>query len=235
MNKVFLIGMATVVAFQMSVAQAAGVVHVADVKSKMETDMKDANKRGAIRGLDESSAIAQLNSVAKNLKDVSKTDYTSEWRLALAKRIKTSDLGEINVMDIARKILKTRQSLDEIQAADLDAAGKAQYDTLKNAVDVSAQFLSLASTSSDINLHLDAQSQKEIDAFNKQLSLIPEMLTKMDTKELQSHLDIMTSAIASRNSPEMTGDKAYAAALKTKYGSGFDKKLEEILGCSRAI
>lgn len=234
MNKVVLLGMATMVAFQMSVANAA-ITRAVDVRNSVMEDSKKALEKGAINGVNETSAVAAKSSVADLLVGVARNADNKEMSDALSHKVRVSEAGqvtEISMIDIGRKVLMAKQSLDKVNRNDLDAQGQAHLDEMKQALEVSSQFMTLASKSSDVSGSLDAATQKQVDAFNKQLSLIPDLL-KMDTREMKSHVDIMQAAVQAKTAPNVNGDVAYASALKAKYGAKFQEKLDEILGCAR--
>jgi hypothetical protein len=233
MNKVLLAGVATMLAFHVSIAHAA-ITRAADVRRAVVEDNKKALDKGAIDGVTESDT-AMKSSVANLLVGVARNADTTEMSEALSRSIKVSDAGnvkEIPLMNVGRQILMAKQSLDKMNRNDLDAQGQAHYDELRQALETSSQFLTLASKTADVRAVVDAQTQKQEDAFNKQLSLIPDLLN-MDTRELKSHVDIMQAAINAKVSPDMKGAQAYYSALKAKYGDKTNAKLDEILGCAR--
>jgi hypothetical protein len=234
MKKVLLAGMVTMVALQMSVAHAA-ISRAVDVRNSVVEENKKALEKGALTGVNEASATAMKSNVSDLLVGVARNADNREMSEALSRTIRLNDAGkasDIKLLDIGRKVLMAKQSLDKINRNDLDDQGKAHFDQLRQALEVSSQFMTLASKSSDIGTNLNPQTQKEVDAFNRQLSLIPDLL-KMDTRELKSHVDIMQAAVNAKTSARVTGDQAYAAALKAKYGAKYQEKLEEILGCAR--
>jgi hypothetical protein len=231
MKKVFLAGMATVMALSVSVAHAAPEFR----KSVME-DSRRALEKGAIKGIDETSKVAAQKSIADLLVGVARNADNAEMAQAISRTIsiRKSDgsVKQVSLEEVSRKLLMDKQSLDKTNRNDLSAADKAHFDQMQQFLEVSAQFLTLASRTSEVRANLDAQTQKEVDAFNKQLSLIGDMQS-FDTRELKSHVDIMQAAINAKVSPDVKGDQAFAAALgKGKRSQAdLDKKLDDIIGC----
>lgn len=234
MKKVLLAGMATVVAMSFTMGSAAYAA--VDLKAAMRDETKDATKKGAIKGVDESSKVAAQKSISDLLVGVARNADSAEMSQAIARTInvRKSDgsVKQVSLEDIARNILADKQALDNKNRNDLTAADKAHFDQMQQFLEVSSQFLTLASRTSEVRGNLDAQTQKEVDAFNKQLSIISDMKS-FDTRELKSHVDVMQAALQAKVSPDIKGDQAFAAALgKGKRSQAdLDKKLDDIIGC----
>ena len=133
----------------------------------------------------------------------------------------------INIQDVAQEVRRVKSEVEKTNGNDLNADGKALLKQKQRALEIVPRFLASARSTS----RAQAQ-QKQVSVFAKQLSLVHEMMTSMKAEELQSHLDVMELANDHMRG-EVTGDEAYIAGLKAKYGDAADKKMEEILGCQR--
>lgn len=237
MKKQFLIGLATAMALTTFNTALAAPMRSGELRSRIEREQKDALKKGSITGLNEANAERARQSAADKLTSIARIADLNEMTAAAGKKIKVKEADgkevEMNMMDIMRKTLMVEQSIKSINRNELDAEARAHLEKVEQALEVSAQFLAMANKTSDVSTNINALTQKQVDAFNKQLSLIPELLTRMDTRELESHVEIMRAAIGERVSPNIKGDQAYANALKKKYGEKAEAKLDEILGCAR--
>ncbi|MCE3009603.1 MAG: hypothetical protein LW875_03200 [Proteobacteria bacterium] len=236
MKKQLILGMATVLALT-SFEVASAATRAAEVRTKLEREMRDALSKGSITGLNENSAAKARESAADKLVGVARIADANEMTSALGKtiKVKEADGREVStsVMDIARKLLRTEQALNNLNQNEMGPEARAHVKLVETALQLGAQMIGSLSKTSDVVANLDAQSKLQVEAFYKQVSLLPEMVTKMDSKELKSHIEIMEATMAQKTGPNVKGDVAFAAAMRAKYGAKANDKMNELLGCAR--
>ena len=134
----------------------------------------------------------------------------------------------VSVQEVAQEMRRVKAEVEKTNASDLGTEAKALLKQKQRALEIVPKFLASARSTS----RGEAQS-KQVAVFAKQISLVHEMMNSMKSEELQSHLDVMELANDNMRG-EVTGDEAYIAGLKAKYGEeAAMKKMEEILGCQR--
>lgn len=231
MKKAVLMSMSAVMILS-TPAFAAGLRAV-EVKGKYESSIREGQ-----RTLDTVSA-AQLERVRQDaVRDLSALTSgrvnTREMNAALSKTFKLNDGGheiQIDMTKIAQAVRDAKSVTSTINKNELDVDATKLFEQKERALEIIPKFMALASI---VSKNTTGTRQKEVDAFVKQMSLLKESLTSMDSAELKSHLDVMEIAIENKlRNPELEGDQAYAQALKTKFGNKYATKLEEILGCAR--
>jgi hypothetical protein len=230
MKNQIILGMA--LALTANFAFAAGPVRSAvEVKNQMTEESKrskDRNSIDVLRGTVDSQIVFKA---ANEVSKIGGADQT-ELKIALAKSVKVQSVeGEktLSLMDVGQKLLMAEQTMKKLNRNDLTADGKLHLEAMENMVKASSEFLSLANKMSD---GATEQSKLEIAAFNKQLLIIAEQLTTMDTGDLKAHTAKMKAAVAARTSPGITGDQAFAASLKQgKTATEYAQLLKDILGC----
>ncbi len=224
MKKQIILGVAFAVSANFAFA-AATVRTGAD----LQTHLKDATKESGHEAAG-APRVGEANKVALKATEISKiggADLT-ELRAALNKTVKAkTPTGEVSLplLQVAEKLLLADKTLKNLNRNDLDAAGKIHYDAMENAVKAASKFLSMANK-------MSAGESEEVKVFNKQLWIIDSKLAEMDTADLVSHTVKMEAALASRTTPGITGDQAFAASLKQgKTAAEYAQLLKDILGC----
>lgn len=211
-----------------SVTLQAASIRTTDVNSKMErVKLKTTEIDGARRKTLTESTQTDLISAARS--DIATRDLTE----SLAQKITLNEGGvdtTIDMLAIAQSVRKAKSVLadnNEIKRNELDANAAKLVTQLDLAVEVSAKFISLTAKLSNTQ---SAQGK----AFAKQLSLIPEVLSKMSAEEVATHVDIMSLTVdAIKQGKATTAEAAYLEAIKARFGSKSAQKLEEIIGCAR--
>ncbi|GIL18198.1 MAG: hypothetical protein BroJett040_19490 [Oligoflexia bacterium] len=200
-----------------------------DVNSKLSERVKvktidmSADRRKALV----ESTHTDLMSAARS--DIATRDLSESLR-------KTFTLNEggadttIDMLAIAQSVRKAKSILsdnNEIKRTDLDANAAKLVTQLDLAVEITPKFMALASK-------LSNSQSNHGKAFVKQMSLVPEVLSKMSAEEVASHVEIMTMAVeAVKQGKATTAEDAYLSAIKAKFGDKTALKLEEIIGCAR--
>jgi hypothetical protein len=140
----------------------------------------------------------------------------------------------VALLTLGQLLVSADQALRSENPGSLNAAGKAHMVATQEAIKVASEFLALAARTSDTAGIMTTQQRSEVAAFYKELSLIEEMLFRMDTGDLRSHVEIMKQAIAQKTSEKMNGDQAFAAVLKTgRSQQEYLLKLAELTNCAR--
>lgn len=231
MRKSVLLTMSVLMAVSASTAFA--VTRVNEVRTKFERDIREGQRQLEAR---DTARIEQVRQDAT--RDLSALTggrvSTREMNAALNKTFKINEGGievEVNLLALAQAVRDAKTVTSNLNRNELDADAKRLIEQKDRALEIIPKFLSLAS---NVSRASSPAKQKEVDAFVKQLSLIKEQVSTMDTAELKSHLDVMELAVENKlRNPELEGDQAYAQALKAKFGDKYAQKLEEILGCAR--
>lgn len=237
MKKQFVMGMMLSLTLSAPMAFAAGAKGAEAIRSEISKNDKRALEKDAIsalKGLVRDAEVLDRSSTI--LSKIAGGADSTELKSSLSRKIKVATVDgekQVAVLDVAKSIMKADQTTKEINRNDLTAEGKSHLELVEEAVKVSSEFLTLANRTSDMSASTNELAKQASQALNKQIALIPEMLTKMDTADLKGHVEVMKKAIQSRTSPSMNGDQAYLAALKTEGMSAekLKEKLEEIIGC----
>ncbi len=139
---------------------------------------------------------------------------------------------QIEIASLGRAIQDAKKVSQEINRLELDASGIKHLGQIDRAFEVMPKFLSLAAS---ITKPKDARTQVEVDAFAKELSIVNEMLSTMQTADLKTHLDIMQMALdfkAKNPNLELDGNQALAGAIREKYQDKALAKIQELSTCS---
>lgn len=226
-----ILGMLVVCSFQMAFAATARDAMI--VRDTISKELARARSSGENKVADS----ATLSKVSNTLSRISGSNREVELRSALGRTIQVKEATgtrSVSLLDLANLLVSADQSLRTQNLSGLDAAGKAHLDATQNAIKVSSEFLALANRTSETSAVLTDVQKLEVAAFNKQISLIEEMITKMDTADLKAHTEVMKKAIAKKINPNMNGDQALAAALKEgKTQEDYIQKLNELMNCLR--
>jgi hypothetical protein len=228
MKKQIIVSLALICGFQMSLA--APVRNVESVRRAVVEEM--ARVKSETRVNDQ----MQISRSSDTLSRISGASSV-ELKAALARKIKIKEVDgerEVSLLEIGNLLSAADQSIRTKDLTNLDAAGRAHLEATQEAIKVSSEFLSLANRTTEMTGVMSDQQKLEVAAFNKQVSLIPEMITKMDTSDLKAHTDAMKKAIAKRTGPSINGDQAFALALKEgKSQEDYIQKLNELTSCIR--
>ncbi len=212
-------------------ANAAAARSAVEVKSQMTEESKKAKDHNSIDSLRGSTGTQVAFKAAGEISKISGADQ-SELKIALSKSVKVQTAeGEktLALLEVGQKILMAEQTLKKMNRNDLAEDGKLHLEAMESMVKVASEFLSLANKMSE---GATEQSKLEISAFNKQLLIISEQMTTMDTADLKAHTAKMKAAVSSRTNPSITGDQAFAASLKQgKTATEYAQILKDILGC----
>lgn len=221
MKKKLVLGMVLMCGFQM--AYAAPTARPEAVRKAIETEVARAKAAGEIRATDASHDARLGNTLARI-----SGSAEGELRAALSRTIEVKEAtGSRNVP--LREIGNLLAKADEVSRA------QGNPPAMERAIKVSSAFLALANRDpKNSGLVMTEQQKLELDAFNKQLSLIPEIITKMDPADMEAHIKVMEKAIEKRVTPNMNGDQAFASALKEgKTQEEYKQKLTDLTGCVR--
>lgn len=209
----------------------AAPMRVNEVRTRFERDVREGQKQfqnGARLDQVRQDATRDLSALTGGRVS------TREMGAALNKVLKLKEGEvevEVNLLHLAQALRDAQTVTKSLNRNELDAEAKKLVEQKDRALEIVPKFLALASNISRAD---SPAKQKEIDVFTKQISLVNEMVSKMDTAELKSHLDVMELAVENRlRNPELEGDQAYSQALKAKFGDKYAQKVEEILGCLR--
>ncbi|PIS11506.1 MAG: hypothetical protein COT73_03585 [Bdellovibrio sp. CG10_big_fil_rev_8_21_14_0_10_47_8] len=218
-----------------SAAFGAGMRSVGEVKSRIEDVMKNRSSDARI-GLTGKTPAEINTEIAKEISAISKTANQNEIASVLGKKSISAPEANgktksVDLTDLARIILASKQASKEVREANRnqgDAEAQKIVDALDQASDVSAQFLALVGRSANGF----KTSNETTQAFNKQVSLISEILSgKMSVAEIQSHTDFMKDIVAATSGNTVKIEAAFDAALKQKYGNQAEAKKKEIIDC----
>jgi len=230
MKKNLIMGMVVAMSFQM--AFAAPARNAEAVRKAVNEEIVRGKQAVAGKAVDAAQS-------GKTAKELSRISGASEVELSASLRrnitVKETEGDKVvSLLEIGRSTADADTALRTKDLTGLDAGGKAHLEVLQEAVKVSSDFLSLANIDITAAGKLTEQQQLELAAFNKQLSLIPDMLTKMDTADVKAHITAMKKAVEKRTNPKITGDAAFAAALKEgKSNEDYLAKLNELTNCTR--
>ncbi|MEZ0390592.1 MAG: hypothetical protein ACAH59_00125, partial [Pseudobdellovibrionaceae bacterium] len=234
MKTKLILGMVLVCSFQSAFAGGKSV----EVFRKALTD--EVARRNQTHAVEKKTTTDKISLTANELSKISGASQV-ELKAAMQKKNisfkdATGQTKEISILEIGSTISSADQVLRSIDRTTLDADGKARLKILSDdggkGLQIMADFISLANKTSDAGVATE-MSKMEVAVLNQQISLIPDMLNKMDAAEMQSHLAIMDAAVKKRVRPEIPGDQALAAVLKeNKTAEEYKQKLNEILNCN---
>lgn len=229
MKKNLMMGMVVAMSFQMAFAAPR---NAETVRRTVIEEVKRATETTAGKAVDAASA-GKTASLLSRIAGASERELQS----ALQRKIVVKEVeGEktVSLLELGNKLAAADNAIRTKDLSGLDAAGKAHMETTVEAIKVSSEFLSLANKTSDMGGKLTEQQRLEVAAFNKQVSLIEDMITKMDTADLKTHIEVMKKAIAKRTNPNIAGDQAFAAAIKEgKSQEDYLTRLSELTNCAR--
>lgn len=141
-----------------------------------------------------------------------------------------------SMAETADLVIKVDQELRSINVKDLSSQARALHDARQAAVESIPEFMATAARRSDFKLDLPERTQKEVEAYNQQLSLAVDMLTnpKWNAKDIISHVKVMkaTSQLVKESRTPLDGDLAYSMAV----GGGkraSEERIKEISPCNR--
>lgn len=237
MKKNMVFGMAAMMALTMASVQPVFAAAGKPVEAYRQRMERTEIGKGQIKSVNDQSAATARQSVAKALEGISKDAASNEILSAVSR---TLDLGsnkfnetagsKVTIESVARTIAKKAEQLKEENRNNMDAATKIQHEMTERAVKASAAFIGLAAKTSRVDSTLDAATTRRLEAFEKQIALIPEIL-KMNAADMETHVKVMEKAIEMKISPETRGDVAFENAVKEIYKGNAAKKLAELLGC----
>lgn len=236
MKKQLVLGMVAVSLVMGNFSTAFAATRRVDVQKNLENGVKKGLEVGGIPGVREAGTRSEIIADVASLLDGNGRSQ-AELRQAMDRSITiTTPDGprNIDLLDVGKSIKAAETQIKNLDRSKLDKDGKDYADTIDKAVDVSAQFLALSSASATVR---DAavrtpDQQLEIDAYNRQVSLITDLISgKMDKAEVESHLAVMEAAVQAKTSPRVTGEQAFKVAMETKYGAKAKEKMTELKNC----
>lgn len=221
MKTKLVIGMALICSFQIAFAAATARPEV--VRKAIETEVARAKAAGEIKASD-ATHDAKLGSTLARIAGTSE----GELRSALSRTIQVQETNgskNVSLREIGSLLVKA----DEVSRT------QGSPPAMERAIKISSAFLSLANRDPrNSGVVMTEQQKLELAAFNKQLSLIPEILTKMDAADMDAHIKVMEKAVEKRATPTMNGEQAFAVALKEgRSQEDYLQKLNELTGCVR--
>lgn len=212
-------------------ASAAGVVEIRPMESKdinelFRTEMKAGRQELGKTGV--SDKVVQTLT-ADLVKLTGGKLNPREFGQAI--KVKFNVQGESKPMDMIQVVksisdaAKTRE-----KAKGTDAKSEELLKQKDLAIALAPEFISLAAVMSPAG-----KADAHVNAYAKQVSLIPEMLATMDVEAVRSHVEIMQLAIdAKKQNPELNGDEALVKALQAKFPDKVEQKIADLNGCARA-
>lgn len=236
MKKQLILGMVAVSMVMGSFSSAMAATRRVEVQDAMKKAVESGARVGGVAGVREAGVRSDTITDLASLLDGNNRSQ-AELRSALDKTIQitTPDGARtIDLLTVGKSVKAADLQIKNLDRNRLDNEGKTYLETLEKAVDVSAQFLALKSASSDIVAPAarTADQQLEIDAFNRQVSLITDIVSgKMDKAEVESHISVMQAAVQAKTSPRVTGEQAFKVAMETKYGAKAKEKMTELKNC----
>lgn len=236
MKKKFILGMVAVSMVMGSFSGAMAATRRVEVQDAMKRAVEASARAGSVAGVREAGVRSDTITDLASLLDGNNRSQ-AELRTALDKVIEISTpdgARTIELLSVGKSVKAADLQIKDLDRSRLDNEGKSYLETLEKAVDVSAQFLALKSASSDLIAPAarTADQQLEIDAFNRQVSLITEIVGgKMDKAEMESHVAVMQAAVQAKTSPRVTGEQAFKVAMEAKYGAKAKEKMNELKNC----
>lgn len=243
MKKTLLIGVATILTLtSFEAAFAAGSRNV--VTERVE---REANGKKKLSDLVEIKGMQtkQIHeAVASKLEALVATREGAVDRNALAdamgRTLKVKVAGEVKdvtVLSVARTILEVEAITKAIRedvnrgTAKLSKEAEADLALKERGLKESVRALSLLAKTSEVSTVLSAETQLNIRVLHKQLSLIPEVLTKMNKEEATSHIEILQLAADAKISRDTKGDDAMNVAFQKKHGKEAEARKKKVDDC----
>lgn len=218
MNKSVQIAVSTLVVFSATMALAAGARSRPETRPGVETrTMTPQEREQRFQAEQRQRSTEQQISLKSDLADalVRLTNVVTSREL----RDAMDSVGS-NLIGSAKAILEMDSAVKTKRITD-----EAKRIQLERAIPICTEFIA----SGKLLSLSGAVPSKEILAFKQQISII-ETLSSMTPGEIKSHLDMMEKSNSNARTG-LSGDAAYAKALKEKYKQGYAEKLDEIINC----
>jgi hypothetical protein len=237
MKKTIFVGLATLLTVSMTssvFAAPKGTDSVRDIIShEMKAELKDRLTKMGIMKNGVISPILDAQALAVVKKQASSLIAAASHKTALRENsIEASIKRNADLVSVAESILIAKESVDrEKSTGSLTADKSAEIASLENSIDLQIRFLNQAN-------RLALTETSVTSAVKKVESLFTDMLSKFSLEERNSYNEIIKVTVEQlEGNSALDLETAFTNALTKVEGlkdkAALEKKLQEIIGCSK--